>query len=195
MALHLQAPNWVDFLGGGAEPTRMGAGQPHSAPAAEVVPTRDGHIVLSAYAEEHWARFCRAMGREALITDPRFCSNAQRVVHRQALRAVLCECLSALSSEQCVALLTRHHIVAGAVRTYGQALASPDVVASGIVVQARSPDGTSYRSLGLPYQLGSGTRPAPDAAPPAGADSQALLEEAGYSVDEIGALRRDGVTV
>jgi crotonobetainyl-CoA:carnitine CoA-transferase CaiB-like acyl-CoA transferase len=193
VALQLQATNWVDYLGGGAEPMRMGAGQPHSAPAAEVVPTRDGHIVLSAYAEEHWVRFCHAMGRAGLATDPRFRTNALRVAHRTALRAVLCECLSGLSSEECVALLGRHQIVSGAVRSYGQALASPDTLASGIFVEARAADGSSYRSVGLPYRLGTGARPTPAAAPATGADSHALLEEAGYSRDEIARLRRDGV--
>jgi len=77
-ALHLQAATWCEYLGGAPEPTRIGHGQPHNAPAADVVATRDGHIVLSAYAEEHWQRFCRAMGREELITDPRFATNADR---------------------------------------------------------------------------------------------------------------------
>ena len=192
-AMHLQAPTWADYLGGGPEPTRMGAGQPHNAPAAEVVPTLDGHIVLSAYAEEHWARFCRVMGREALVTDLRFSSNAQRVAHRAELRQVLSECLSGLTSEECVALLSRHQIVAGAVRTYAQTLASADVAASGLLVPARAPDGSSYRALGLPYRLGHCARAEPAAAPAAGAHTDALLCEAGYGREEIGSLRRAGV--
>lgn len=193
VAMHLQASTWADFLGGGPEPTRMGAGQPHNAPAAEVVPTRDGHIVLSAYAEDHWARFCRVVGREALTTDPRFCSNKQRVMHRDALRTVLADCLSHLSSAQCVDLLGRQQIVVGAVSTYAQTLASPDVAASGILVEARATDGTAYRAVGLPYRLGGSARPAPAAAPAVGADSHALLALAGYSAQEITELQRDGV--
>ena len=79
VALHLQAATWADYLGGGPEPTRIGDGQPHNAPAAEVVPTRDGHIVLSAYAEEHWQRFCRVIDRQELASDPRFASILQRI--------------------------------------------------------------------------------------------------------------------
>jgi len=144
VAMHLQATTWCDYLGGAPEPTRIGDGQPHNAPAAEVVPTRDGHIVLSAYADEHWARFCRVMGREALATDARFRTNALRVQHRDALRTVLRECLSALTSDECVALLGRHQIVAGAVRSYRQALHSPDVQASGMLVDAVAADGSVY---------------------------------------------------
>jgi crotonobetainyl-CoA:carnitine CoA-transferase CaiB-like acyl-CoA transferase len=193
VAMHLQATTWCDYLGGAPEPTRIGDGQPNNAPAAEVVATRDGHIVLSAYADEHWARFCRVVGREELITDPRFATNKCRVEHRPALREVLRECLSNLTSEECVALLGRNQIVAGAVRSYGQVLASMDIAASGIVVEAAATDGTHYRALGPPYRLGGALPAALPAAPACGEHSDAVLAEVGYSPEEIGALRRAGV--
>lgn len=192
-ALHLQAATWCEYLGGGPEPTRIGHGQPHNAPAAEVVATRDGHIVLSAYAEDHWKRFCRAVGREGLVHDPRFASNEQRVVHRTELRRVLDECLSAYTSDAAVEMLSQHQIVAGAVRPYRDVLTNADVIASGIMVDAASADGGRYRALGLPYRMGSGRRPTPAAAPDCGADSQELLAEFGYSAQEIAALRESGV--
>jgi crotonobetainyl-CoA:carnitine CoA-transferase CaiB-like acyl-CoA transferase len=191
VALHLQASTWADYLGGAPEPTRIGDGQPHNAPAAEVVATRDGHIVLSAYAQEHWRRLCHVLGRDELADDSRFCTNEQRVAHRDALRAVLRECLSDRSSEDCVALLSQHHIVAGAVRSYGQVLQSPDLAASGQMVEATGPGGVHYRVLGLPYRIDGRPRAALPAAPACGADSDALLAEAGFGAEEIAALRRD----
>lgn len=193
VAMRLQASTWCDYLGGAPEPTRIGDGQPHNAPAADVVATRDGHIVLSAYAQPHWARFCRLMGRDELIDDPRFATNARRVEHRDALRVVLAECLSGLDSDEAVVLLGRHGIVAGAVRSYGQVLASADLDASGLVVDAKAADGSGYRAVGLPYRLGDSERPAPGAASAIGADGDALLAEAGFLPSEIAALRRDGV--
>ncbi|MBL8302231.1 MAG: CoA transferase, partial [Ideonella sp.] len=192
VAMHLQASTWADYLVGAPEPTRMGAGQPHNAPAAEVIPTRDGHIVLSAYADDHWQRLCRVLGRDDLAGDERFSSNERRVAHRSELRAVLRECLSGRSSEECVALLTRHRIVVGAVRSYSQVLESADLASSGLVVDAMGPDQRSYRALTLPYRFDDAPRPAPPAAPACGADSDALLAEVGFSPDEIAALRRSG---
>jgi crotonobetainyl-CoA:carnitine CoA-transferase CaiB-like acyl-CoA transferase len=192
VALHLQASTWSDYLGGAPEPTRIGGGQPHNAPAAEVVPTRDGYIVVSAYAEEHWARFCRVIGREELVTDERFCSNARRVANRTALRQVLQECLSQSSSADCVERLTRSGIVAGAVRSYRQVLESPDVLASGVLVEAAASDGSAYRVVGRPYRFGPGRRPTPAAAPAVGAHGDELLAEAGYTPEDIHALRLAG---
>ena len=192
-ALHLQAATVCEYLGGAPEPTRMGHGQPHNAPAAELVATRDGHIVLSAYAEDHWQRLCRAVGREALADDPRFRTNAARVQHRTELRQVLQDCLAGLTSAECVELLGSQQIVCGAVRRYRDVLDSPDVVGSGIVVHAPSARGPGYQALGRPYRIGNAARPQPPAAPEAGAHSSALLAEAGYSDGEIAALRQAGV--
>jgi crotonobetainyl-CoA:carnitine CoA-transferase CaiB-like acyl-CoA transferase len=193
VAMHLQASTFADYLNGGAEPTRIGDGQPNNAPAAEVIATRDGHIVLSAYAEEHWLRLCRVLGREELARDARFASNERRVANRTALRAVLRECLSDRSTEECVTLLSRHQIVAGAVRSYSQVLQSPDLAAGGLIVEAVETDGTRHRTLGLPYRMDDAAQPALQAAPVCGADGAALLAEAGYADDEIDRLRRDGV--
>ncbi len=192
-ALHLQAATWCEYLGGAPEPRRIGDGQPHNAPASEVVETRDGFIVLSAYAEDHWQRFCRVVGREELATDPRFSDNARRVAHRAELRECLRECLSHYTSEECVAMLARNQIVAGAVRNYRDVLASEDVAASGIVVEAVAADGATYRALGIPYRMGDAPRPQPAAAPACGADTREVLAEAGYSEAEIEALRQSKV--
>jgi len=192
-ALHLQAATFCEYLGGAPEPTRMGHGQPHNAPAAEIVATRDGHIVLSAYAEEHWQRFCRIVGREELADDPRFATNALRVQHRAALREVLQDCLRGLTSEEAVALLGGNQIVVGAVRRYREVLASADFIASGILVDAADQDGAAYRALGLPYRWGDAPRAAPPAAPACGADTDDVLAAAGYDPPEIAALRGGGV--
>lgn len=192
VALHLQASTWADYLGGGPEPTRIGDGQPHNAPAAEVVPTRDGHIVLSAYADEHWRRLCRVLGRAELADDLRFRTNDLRVANRDALRTVLRECLSDRSSEDCVALLSRHQVVAGAVRSYAQVLKSDDFAASGLLVEAIGEDGARQRALGMPYRFDDAPRPSPAAAPATGADTDALLAELGFGAEDIATLRRSG---
>ena len=114
----------------GVEPQRTGNGKPNNAPAAELVSTKDGAIVLSAYADDHWARFCRVFGRDDLIVDQRFCTNEARVANRAALRAALKDILSGYTSDACVELLTRNQIVAGVVRSYGAARASSAVTKS-----------------------------------------------------------------
>ena len=175
VAMHLQAATWADYLGGAPEPTRIGDGQPHNAPAAEVVPTRDGHIVLSAYADDHWRRFCRVVGREELASDPRFASNDRRVANRTDLRAVLRECLSGLSSEECVAPAVGQadRRRRGAQLRPGAGQPGPDGQRPGGRRRCRRRHALPRAGLALPHRRHPAARPR--AAPACGADSDALL--------------------
>lgn len=192
-AMHLQLPSFTDYFTTGVEPQRLGNAQPKNAPAADIVRTRDGMVVISAYVEEHWARLCAVMERPDLVTDPRFCSNAERVKNRPAMRELMNQALSHLSSEEFVARLSEAQIVVGAVRGYAQAVASDDVQAMGLVVQAHGEGESGYRTLGLPYTVDGQPRLAPDASPAIGADTEAVLLDSGFSQEELVSLRTEGV--
>lgn len=207
-ALHLQLPNFTEYFATGREPGRVGNAQPTIAPAADIVRTRDGMVVISAYLDEHWTRLCRAIDRPGLAEDPRFCSNAQRVKNRPAMREALDQAVAHLSSDECVTLLGEAQIVVGAVRGYAQVAQSADLQASGMVVQAgdgnvdadasasasAGADAAAYRTFGLPYTLDGLTRRPLAAAPAAGADTDAVLAQAGYTDAERRALREAGIT-
>ena len=47
--------------------------------------TRDGYINIACGNDAIWTRFCRAIGLDHLLDDPRFQSNAGRMAHRDAL--------------------------------------------------------------------------------------------------------------
>ena len=193
VAMHLQQASWVDYLASGVEPKRLGNGQPTNAPAAEVVATSDGHIVLSAYTDAHWARLCRLFGRDSLIADPRFSDNARRVANRPALHAVLAECLSGLTSEAAVAMLSAEGLVAGAVRGYRQVEASADVRENGVIVESGASPSDAVRVLGRPFRMRCAPPPALAAAPAIGQHTIEVLREAGCTAAELDALLASGV--
>jgi crotonobetainyl-CoA:carnitine CoA-transferase CaiB-like acyl-CoA transferase len=60
---------------------------PHRRPYA----TQDGYISVIAVSDAHWRRLFEAMGRAALIDDPRFATIAARSENVDALYAVLTE--------------------------------------------------------------------------------------------------------
>lgn len=194
VALSLQASNFTDFLLRDVEPRRVGNGQPNNAPAAELVRTKDGAIVLSAYAEDHWARFCRLLKRDELITDPRFCTNEARVANRVALRATLAEMLSGYTSDECVDFLMRNQIVAGVVRGYRDAYSSDVVRETGIFNRTEGGDGSAdYEVIGLPYQFAGLARRPTRPLSPIGADGATVLRESGFDEGDITSLVQSGV--
>jgi len=190
VAIHLQASAWNEYAATGREPMRRGSGQATAAPAAEQIQTRDGWIVLSAYTEEHWARLCKTIRREELITDTRFASNAARLANKPAMLVELKAALESFSTEDAVALLSKNQIVAAAVRSYSQVKASADVKAAGMFTKTTGTD--SFETLRLPYRFAS-RAPSTGGIPSIGQHTSEILGEIGFADDEIRALREAGV--
>jgi crotonobetainyl-CoA:carnitine CoA-transferase CaiB-like acyl-CoA transferase len=190
VAIHLQGTTWGEYFLTGRVPERKGNGQPTVAPAADVVPTADGAIVLSAYTPAHFAKLCALVGRPELAGDPRFATNPDRVAHRAELLAELAPAFRELTSEKALELLVGNGIVAGAINTYEQVAAHPDVRASGTFVEVVDDDGP-YTVVRTPWR--SGEDPARTPAPRVGQHTREILTQLGYPAAEIGDLVRRGI--
>ena len=144
---------WTDYRLTERMPLRRGNGQPMTAPAAEVIPTRDGMVVLSAYTAEHFQRLCATIGRPDLAQDKRFATNAGRVSHRHELVAALGESLSHFESDALVELLAQGGIVAGTVRTMDGVLPGRAGVSADLFVKVQAPGRDAIAVPGLPIHL------------------------------------------
>ncbi|WP_199434508.1 CaiB/BaiF CoA transferase family protein [Qaidamihabitans albus] len=172
--IHMQSAMWGEWHASGQEPRRKGNGQATVAPAADLIHTADGTIVLSAYTPDHFARLCELMGKTWMLEDPRFADNPARVAHRDVLLAEISEAFGTARTDECLAALADRGIVAAAVRTYREVAAASDTRSSGILTTGVSPDGERYPIPSLPFSL-DGVDPAPDrAVPKVGADTDTL---------------------
>src|SRR5215510_413879 len=74
------------LLATGRTPTRVGNDHLSIAPY-EPLRAKDGLIIVAVANPRLWVRFCEAIGRDDLRDDPRFRTNADRVQHRDELKA------------------------------------------------------------------------------------------------------------
>jgi len=194
-AINIQAANVVEYFGTGVTPRRSGNGQPGAAPAADLIRTSDGHVVLSAYTTPHWATLCQIIGRPDLIDDPRLNSIEARLEHRAFMHEVLDAAFSGMTSEECVAWLAGHGLVAGAVRDYAQMAEAPTVRQLGVLPEIEQRDGGGPgRYVRLPYRMSIlddalGAR----SAPQVGEHTASVLTELGLDRPRITELTRAGV--
>ncbi|MGY8526182.1 CaiB/BaiF CoA transferase family protein [Paracidovorax citrulli] len=157
-------------------PSRCGNGQATLAPAADVIATGDGKVVVSAYLQEHFARLCECLGQPGLAADPRFHDNAARVANRAALRQALGEALSAFSAEQACERLNAAGVVCGVVRDLGNAIERMQALAPDRVRAVPSPGSRVLRMPALPLTM-EGMPEADAALPELGEHGAEILAE------------------
>src|SRR5712691_6390958 len=93
--LDFQASRW---LVGHEVPPQAGNNHPTGIPTG-VFETRDGHINIAASGDDIYGRFCRAVERPDLLTDPRFATSKARQTNRDTLNDILGEETRRRSSE------------------------------------------------------------------------------------------------
>lgn len=114
------------WLIGKTTPTRFGNAHPSIAPY-ETLWTADKEIAVAVGTDRQFERFCFALDRSHLAEDPRFETNAQRVLHRGELVDELEAALRSRSSEHWLAKLIEHDVPVAPVNTVAEAMEDPVV--------------------------------------------------------------------
>lgn len=189
-AVNIQAANLIEYFQTGRVPLRCGNGQPSAAPAADLIRTRDGYLVLSSYTRTHWAKLCTIIGRPELIDDPRLGTIDARVANREFLREVLGQAFASMDADACVEWLAENGLVAGAVRTYDQMAESANIKELGIIGHLRDADGdTPGRYVRLPYRMSTVDECSGSVrSPHLGEHTAAILADLGRTDTEIAEL-------
>jgi itaconate CoA-transferase len=172
---------------GAPPPPRTGASHATIYPYGPF-PTGDGGTVMMGLQNEReWAKFCEVvLLQPALTTDPRFTGNAKRVAERDALRALIVQAFSTLSTPQVVERLEAAQIANARVNTMHDVWAHPQLKARGRWREVDTPAGP------IPAMLPPGTwndGPRMDAVPALGQHTDAVLAELGIDAAGIAALR------
>jgi len=175
----------------GKTPGRYGNEHPNIVPY-QSVPTVDGYMMVAVGNDQQWGRFCRAVGKEEWITDPRFATNPKRVNNRDALRPLLNEVTATRSSEEWLPLLREANIPCGPVNTVDEALSLAHSKAREMVVTMSHPTAGEVPLVGSPLKL-SRTPVAMRRHPPLlGEHTDEVLQEIGYGPGDIARLHAEG---
>ena len=156
--------------------------------------THDGWITITMSKEEHFAALCRAIGREALLTDPRFADFTRRADNLAVLAPLVQEPLLARNTAEWIEVLERHDVLCNRVCSISDWLADAHVRASGsyetcgITGMGEVPIASIPGSDALPH---SNTH---DAWPEIGEHSEQVLARYGFSGDEIRQMIEQGAT-
>lgn len=169
----------------GRDPVR--AGSAHSAVAPyQLYHAADGDIVAGAWAADSWPRFCVAVGRPDLETDPRFASNRDRVTNRSELNAILDLTFRSHSVAEWEARFKEANALFGPVLTIGQMLEHPQMKALGMLGSVDHPRIGTIPQLAAPIFMSDTPSSMRRPPPMFGQHTRDVLCELGYSDTEIG---------
>jgi crotonobetainyl-CoA:carnitine CoA-transferase CaiB-like acyl-CoA transferase len=153
--------------------------------------TSDGWLMVTLVNEPQYRRLCAAIGRDDLAGDIRFSDFARRADAADALIPQLREVFLTQSSEAWLARLHASDIIAERILTPGDWLHNVHVEATKAAVCQDTPGvGPVYapRTPGIASLSEDQLCPAPDI----GADSRAVLADAGFESEAIDDLIRTG---
>lgn len=189
-ALHQLSYPAVWYLNEGDVTGRTPRSAHPSVTPSQMFRTADGWIFVMAQLPKFWTVLCERIDRPDLADDPRFATPAARLQNRGALTGILDGVFSTAPTARWLELLQGHMPVAP---VYGidQALDNPFIQATRMLDQVAHPDRPGLRVLANPIRL-DGERLPNRAAPLLGADTDAVLAEAGLDEDEIARLRASG---
>jgi crotonobetainyl-CoA:carnitine CoA-transferase CaiB-like acyl-CoA transferase len=184
--MHPHIPNYVMS---GRLPQLTGNAHPNICPY-DAYPTRTGDVFLAVGNDRAFRRLCAEMGAPDLAEDPRFASNGDRLSHREALTARLRALFADRDGEDLCRRLLAVGVPAGPVRDVAEVMANDHTRHRDMAAEL---DG--YRGWGLPIKFARTPGAIHRKPPRFGADGHDILEEAGFSRDEVAALEEQGTVL
>jgi crotonobetainyl-CoA:carnitine CoA-transferase CaiB-like acyl-CoA transferase len=183
----------MNYLVSGEVPQRRGNGGFGGVPS-QAFDCADGMIFIVAGNDKQFGALCRALGCAHWADDPRFDHPGGRVVHRDALLALLRARLREQPVAHWLALLDASDVPASPVNELPQVFANPQVRHRGLLVQAEHPQSGALPLLASPLRL-SATPVSDCAAPPTlGQHTREVLRERlAFTESDLDALAARGV--
>lgn len=157
----------------------------------QVFPTADSHIVLIASLDDHWKKFCRAVGKKDWITDKRFNSNESRLKNYEAFVDEMNVLMRTRTTKKWMQLFDSQGIIYGPVNTIDKVVTDPHIQEREMIVEVLHPRAGKLRVVGTPMKFSRTPCKIEKACPDLGEHTEEVFTSwLGLSSEEINRLRK-----
>jgi CoA:oxalate CoA-transferase len=166
-------------------PGPMGSRHPLFTPF-EVFPTSDSHIVLIAFTDDDWKKFCHAVGKEHGMIDERFRTNESRLANYQLFVNKMNALMRTRTTKEWMEVFDSHGIICGPVNSIEQVVNDPHIRERGMIVDVNHPGAGKLRVVGTPMKFSRTPCEIEKASPELGEHTEEVLTSwLGLSREEV----------
>ncbi len=136
-------------------------------------------------SDRYWKTFTEAIGEPALGEDERFASAVPRFQNSKLLIERLDEIFATKGLDEWAEAFEGHRLIWAPVRTVAEAVDDPQAIANGSFPTVKHPEWGEFRTVAPPLKMSGHDMPGTAPAPALGADTLAVLTEAGIDDETI----------
>ncbi|WP_210338445.1 CaiB/BaiF CoA transferase family protein [Bradyrhizobium genosp. L] len=191
-ALGLLGYNLQTFWERGTQPAKCGSSHESLCPY-QAFEAADGPIMIGVANDNLWRKFCAVAGLGAIVDDPKFRTNADRVRHRTETLHHVRNVIASNTVAHWNAALNEVGIPCSPINTLAQLLEHPHTKANRLIMQYDHAAAGRLNAVGYPVTFVDQEQ-SPGLPPPMlGQHTDDVLSELGLSAAAIEALRRGGI--
>ena len=176
----------------GESPGPTGSAHVLSAPY-QAYQASDGWVNIGGANEVNWERIAEVLGHPEWRADPRFATNTARMDNIDALTAAINAVLCTRTKADWTERLAAAGVPVGPVHSLAEALAHPQTLARGMVVDIVDPQAGPTKAIGCPIHFSATPTRITRPAPALGQHTREILADYGYDDAAIDVLVADGV--
>lgn len=152
------------------------------------------YVALLVANDNVWGNFCKAIGREDLINDPKTQNGPARVQNKDYLDPIVSEWMEARTSEEVVTALLKENVPVGPVNSVDDLINCPHLKARNMLLEIDDSIAGKRMFANTPIRMSKMKDRMPVTAPDLGAHTEEILMNLlNYNSEKIKELRAEGV--
>jgi len=155
---------------------------------------KDGYIIIGTVGNEHWERFCRAVGKPEWMKDPGYATKGLRWEKKWELAKEIEKVTIQYTVKEMEEKLDRERVANSPVLNMQEVVEDPHLKARGYFLEVEHPVIGRAKISGFPYKLGKTPGEIDRPSPLVGEHNELILGKClGISPDQVRRLKADGV--
>ena len=180
------------YLDSGEIPKPLGSGHPAIVPY-QAFKAKDIYIIIAVGNDQLWVKFCKTVGLEEVMDDPKFATNAKRVENREGIIKIVGDLIATKNGDEWLSILTDAGIPCGPINTVDRIFSDPQVLHRQMLQELDHPKAGRIKVTGTPVKLSDTPGEIKSPPPSLGEHTHEILAGLGYSDQEVKQLQQEEV--